>query len=708
MREHMLELWGRNKAKATGLLALVVATGMMLAVVPAANADTATTTYDTADEFLGGDAPDKAGKLTLTKVLTKAAGKKSTGSVRDAPTSPKLGAGVTFVLTRVTPKAGRTPGSMDPKTDSYVRTGTVYKGKTDAQGLITNGDSSSVGDGFWRDSAGNIIPGFPVDSANHSSYYYLLEESDMDNPYTRPDNPLFNPAYTKAEPSIFDLPYRATNVTTNRDAAGTVTSTSSEDGFVYNLHIYPKNVNESQIAKDAVKVTAPDGTARPGNLAQVGDTVTWKVTQKLYDDTRAGGMNGDGRIQLSEIRDGGRPGLFMKATDRVPAALTYVNQPPHLDLSWTEDGTQHTEDITTGGYVTIDPRPGSDGNVNKRSDSLQGTAMTTGPVKDMLTFPDLEKNSTVLTVKWYSNWNGRGLGELAGHYDAAKTYTDIKLELTYDTKVSGSDDGEASPMGLLTNAIASDNADNATHDPYYATASVPTAGLQFAKTNKKDQKDTTLKGLAGAVFRLTPVGDKTRFLGSDGKFYAEGATLPSGVTALEATSNSKGVVSFVGVPIVDSATGKVYADRNKLQFGLLEVTKPKYDPTGGTSPTTDYRAPSIAFGTVDFSKYQSAEPGTLTEGAGADIAKLDFKDYATKNMPTGDTSPFKNMRGDVIGKGLVNWRQDQEDPAKVGALPLTGGQGILFMLIVGLLVMFAGLAASKYRERRQSHAIHRA
>ncbi|AKV55804.1 hypothetical protein BACT_0062 [Bifidobacterium actinocoloniiforme DSM 22766] len=700
MRKHSLRMWTNGRAWLVAILAFAVALAMVVAVMPSAHADTST--YTTDDDFLPGDTPDSThpAKLVLTKLLTSKPGFTATGSIQDKTNSNmpdnQVGKGVPFKLTQITPPGGAHPGDMKPNQENTFVRRTEYVGMTDDSGVIQNGGS---GIGHWHTrSAGGYTDTTSLASFPHG--YYLLEEvtgPGSGNPYTDPSNPLFNPRYTPVEKAIYDLPYRSTNTTTP-SPGGTPTPV---EGFVYNLHIYPKNINDAQLIKQVVSVKKPNGASRDKNVAQVGDTVTWKITQKLYDDNHTTSPNGDGRLDLSEIPDTASTADALALVDVLPTSLDLVSGSVHVALSWTDNNVAH-QPVTTG-------LP-SFGDIGRSNMSRPVAGHSQESMVDPSMRPDTQKQNRLLS---FEVKNGSSLKTLYGNYVSGNTYTDIQVAITYDTKVTAEGDGDAGPMGLLTNVAVSDNLDNSGSNskPFSVAASVASPGFQFAKTNKAEASHVppiTLAGVPGAVFRLTDPSDRTQFLCDDAAFHTDTQINSFGgrVKAIEATSNENGIVTFTGIPIVDDTANAVYSDASKLKFGMVEYKKPQYCTANCNTPSptmTDYLAPSANFKTVDFSSLSGKPIADLQDTeVKPDVSKLDFKDYKTPSMPTGTTSTFKNMRGDVITLGLTNWQQDQTDPAKVGALPLTGGRGILLMLIIGLIIMVIGLVVSKQRERRMA------
>ncbi|BDR52199.1 hypothetical protein KIM372_01060 [Bombiscardovia nodaiensis] len=750
MRQHSLTVWRQNRAKLLGLVSLAIAVAMVVALMPTAYADT----YTGPDDFESGTQPLKAGKLTVSKRLSLKNGEKATGSAQDstkASNGTQPGVGVTFRLTRVTPTGSLTPGQMKPNVQTtFTRDPNyVYEGKTNATGDIANG--TAVQDGIWQwkkiDGSSSPAADFAWDSANTASYYYLLEEvtGAGQNKYTDPASPLYDPTYTVAEKSIFDLPYRATNTTT---PAGGGASTSV-DGFVYNVHVYPKNVNNSQILKKVTNVTDASGAARTGQVAQIGDRVFWEITQRLYDGKTAA-SSGDGKLDLSEInvaKTTSPSTVVMTIADRQPMRTKLSPGSAFITLTWIEDGSSKSLNLAasngTGGWAASDYLDVTGGTYswpnNNVKRSKNGPASLTGdilpPARDTV-----DNNHEF--VSWGEIYELKAKVLDAMNYAPTHAYSDIELHIPYESRLTAPtgvhvNDAEAYPVGYLENTVASDNIDNyGRMSTFTATAALPSPGFQFVKTNLKDSaKDPTLKGAAEGIFRLTKYDastqtvSKTEFLCDDNQFHpdkdANGVQIiqpdgTRGIHALEARSNQDGIVTFVGLPLFDGET--VTADVSRLKFGVMEYKPAKYpnpnfDPgqpeNAATNPRKlDYRSPSEAFGYIDFSGFAGKTRSDFASSntpIAASLENLNFKDYATNNMPTDATSPFKDLKGNTIvsykkpdntlvTKGLVNWRQDQNDPAIVGALPLTGGPGIVTMLVAGLVIMLVGLAYGRLKQ----------
>ncbi|BDR53422.1 hypothetical protein KIM372_13290 [Bombiscardovia nodaiensis] len=702
------------------LLCAALALLPLLLVVPAWAGTEAT--YNSTDNFHAGTTPDLSihPTLTITKRLTATGGHKATGSSQDAARARRApGIGVQFTLTQIEPTAGHTAGQMKPPATpgaddgTYTRIGPVYKGTTDSKGMIVTGGVKGPGDsGVWLNASDGALAQLPA-----GEHYYLLEETS--SPYNTGTD-----GYKMAEPSIFDLPYRATNSTKTTDASGNVTSTTSEDGFVYNVHIFPKNKTEQQLTKRAVEVKDAAGNARSDLVAQAGDTITWEITQRFYDETRHAGLSYDGKLDLSEMTQclttGPHPDCY-EMEDRLPSSLQYVPHSSHAEGSWEEeDGTEHTTDMNMANddgtshagasKLPLDPYSSDDGTISVAGPRWPVWNWNGNLNSTPLMYDSWSQGTTFL----HYIWNKIDFARAFSPSVAAK-HLNMRVTITYQTKVTSVGDSEASPAGELLNTVHVDHVDNfdntsGTLKPrplITASAWVPSAGLQFAKTNLQSNL-----GVVDAVFRLTKPDDKTSFLYSDGNFYKTGDPVPAGVTVVEARANKtsesqsfipnyaaaqpngQGIVTFVGLPIF-GADGKVRSDANQLKFGLLEYSGGHthilqdpgipFDPSSNPYINTAYQFSPTLFTTVDLSQYQGSAPETLVYNhtkLAADTSQLALRDYAA-HITAGT---FKNAENQDVTVGVVNWTQSESDPFS-GALPLTGGVGIGIMLLAGLTLM---------------------
>ncbi|AKV54994.1 hypothetical protein BACT_0360 [Bifidobacterium actinocoloniiforme DSM 22766] len=685
----------------------MVSAAVALLLAWPAYASTTVSMYDSAnDDFVAGATPvtGKRPKLTLTKRLTQMDAHKATGSSQDAGKAVMApGIGVVFKLTEVTPGPGGVAGMRPDQNRSYTRTSNVCTGTTDAKGRIAVG--GGTGSGVW------IRNGIPAEFPG-GVHYYLLEETSSPYDDGSPSG------YAKTEASILDLPYRATNTTRTMDGSGQVTSTSNEEGFVYHLHLFPKNKTEQQLTKRAVGVMDSAGHNRSDLVAQVGDTITWEITQRFYDGNTGSHPNQDGRLDLQEMLSCPTPNLSApdecyEMEDRLPSSLQYQTGSSQVVGSWEdENGALNSTrmDTTANGSLRLPLNPlgsgNSDGVTHVAAGRCPGPQGNGSP--PALMFDSWSSGTTFL----YYKWGGPDLSQVFQPSQPV-SHRNMKMTITYKTKVTGVGDSEASPAGLILNAVHADHIDNVTKPtPIAASAEVATAGLQFAKTNRQVDK-----GLVGAVFRLTKPDDGAGFLYSDGKFYKESDPKPEGVSVIEATANKiseeqslltghyakyqpkgQGIVTFAGLPILGE-DGRVTTENSRLKFGLVEYRAGKEHELSNSSlsfnPSSNpyNNAPSYQFArktfiTVDFSAYSGESFEEIVQarhGMAGDVPTNLFGDYQADRAKV--SAKFENAEGKNLTLGIVNWKSDEKDPTQVGALPLTGGVGIGLMLLAGLALM---------------------
>ncbi|OZG51086.1 hypothetical protein, partial [Bombiscardovia coagulans] len=632
---------------------------------------------------------------------------------------------------------GVSSGDMDPKLSNFD-THERYVGKTDGNGVIKNAPNASVSsasDGFWRVvDNGGVVTQFPVvDNAGVVNYYLLRE---MDSPYSRADNPLYDPLYNPSPDVIFDLPYHTTNKTTQLDTVTGVRSPVEVAGNVYHLHLFPKNVAKNDLMKTATKVVDVDGKDRGALYAQVGDTISWEVDYRLYNE--ASPVLGDGKLDIKEIQKytgknrNGKDYAVVFA-DRLPSGLKMLGGSPGVDpvpqvkLNWQDaSGAAHSAPIdakynAAEGEIVISSRRDSQGNyVVGTGMNLYRNVINNEPWWDQFIFPFASSSlDYFLPDDTDPQLNGNLWAFALSVGDFTRVFLDessvsgvshLWLSWTYETKLTGGGgDFVGHRSGLLVNEVAAETIDSIQikDGSLRADAVVATPGLQFGKSNKPEEGDLLAYGAPYAIFRLTRPEDRygsMSFLYEDGNFYdadSEGTPQgpPNGVKPVQAMSTNSGIVTFVGIPIVKkdprdpNSPGKV----TELKFGLYEYKEAEV--TQGIV----YIRPERVFKYVDFSEYAGKTPAELVrtrggKGVAADINKLDFGPYQCPLLLDDHGVPrFTDNRGQQIDKVLMNWRPGQADPGKVGALPLTGGRGILNMLFVGIVLMIMGLAYRKLK-----------
>ncbi|OZG51087.1 LPXTG cell wall anchor domain-containing protein [Bombiscardovia coagulans] len=734
MRELLLELSAKGKAGLKIVLPIVIAAVLFLVVVPTTHADPSSTivpgpsdTYAPEDQFVPDYETNKpsVAKLTLTKILNDLQGKKASGSNKDITTVDTPGVGVTFYLTRVTPKPSLEPSAMQPSNPNTFQRLETYVGTTDTNGFIRNPSSPfPQGNGYWRGSSadGSLTGGimnFPASNGSGGSNYYLLEEDTSSrNPYTNPSNSLFDPTYAAAEPEIFDLPHQTLNSTSSKDSVTGEIKPAQIRGSVYHLHLFPKNVISNDLIKTAKKVVDSDNIPRDSLYAQTGDTVSWEVKYRMYNDKSID--LGNRKLDLAEINqfvnDPANTGPFIVMADRLPSSLQMMQESQQFTLQWQlADGTIESRDLTTMVKYRdhIADNGGKPAGVGDNvSRDVIGPGVGSGnllPTVSGTSCPDpANGNPQICGNLW--TW---GLDRQAGSYiidqlkdqlkdqpkdqPNDKVAVNIWLSWTYNTKLTSSyGDLNANKPGLLINNVAAETIDSrkSGSGAFRANASLSSPGLQFVKTDKPESGSDP-KGLAGAIFRLTKTsGDQTSYLYSNGRFYLDNSPdIPSGVKPVEAMSNQQGIVTFVGIPIVGIDQNNPSGPQKVIQtgFALKEYKAPE-----------KFQIPTQAFTTVDFSAYSGLPVTSLARSRGgngitADVSRLAFNSYETPGMRRVDGSyVFKNAQNEGITKGLENLPKNEWG----GNLPLTGGRGILLILIAGAIIMLIGLLYRRHRRKK--------
>jgi LPXTG-motif cell wall-anchored protein len=605
----------RNK-RGVAFIAAIATLAAALIAPATANAATGDT-YTDADKFVAGKIDDSIKPtLTVTKYLTTAAGQKATGSEQDvtAGTNPgQPGVGVEFTLTHIEPTGDASAMKPDDAASfTAAADGAVYTGKTDGLGQIKT----------WTAAGGSAVTGEFPGGAN----YYLLKET----------GPLAG--YEAAKDTIFDLPYRATNTA----ADGTKT-----DGYVYNVHIFPKNVNTSQLNKQVVSST---GSA----VAQPGDVLSYKVSEKIYNE---GATADDSKVDRAELLAGNDEKPAIRLADRLSSALELTGDPT-VALTY-KDAAGNAQSVSVADYFTYTAST----DAPKRLDPNQADDL----------FSDGITGAHTNYLVWdFFNSKAVEFGNLIPA-DA----TDIQIVVDLKATVTAQGDSVSGDEGAIVNTAAVDNTDiPAGTNPPDITTKTPTAGYEFAKVT------TDGTALQGATFRLTDPTNDSAFLATDGNYYTDADSVPAGESFYEATSNNKGIVHFVGLPILTSAdpqTGKADAD---LQWNVAEVVAPN-----------GYQRNTAVFKTLAFSGIEGKSADEIASANPAGVVpstKPDFKAYGT-------TVAFEDISSNAVTQGMQNWKDNE--PGKPISLPLTGGMGIIIFLVAGVAVMGIVLAV---RRRRNS------
>ncbi|WP_339346999.1 LPXTG cell wall anchor domain-containing protein [Bifidobacterium apis] len=649
------------------LLGLAVAGATLLAgmvVLPATQASAATDYgYNAEDDFRPGAVQsDVHPQLTVTKYLSLAQGYSPTGSSKDAVELSKNAdlvpaKGIAFNVREVIPQPGQNLSDISASDENTYKVTANYIGITDGQGVIntwypadtaTNAPAVDISDS----SKAVSFPG----GANH---WYVLVENRDESPAFKANNPnkLDSNKYQDAAPSFFGLPYAANSL----DATDTA---SQVQGYIYHLHLYPKNMNITQFSKTVQSVKDSQNNVKPQRTAVAGDTISYKLTQKLYNT----GVKTpkDGKLDVSELNGDGKD---LRIVDRMSSSLKLKGEFKVVLHADGVDDVQLAEGATAD-YTESQPTS----NPNSFGDNKM--------------FANEAPSSN---VSYYQ-------------FDFFNTLTKVKnftpkaflLVITYDATVTG--DGDSTGTDGVANDAASDftenvDADGNHQDPIREHTNVINAVIAFgAVQNEK----TKFAALPDTEFRLIKSEkEPDEYLASDGNFYATDK-VPEGVVLYKATANKNGLVAFAALPVFGTPAPTKDAGKT-VQAGdwLLKETKtPK-----------DWRNPGIPFHTVTFGDAGKTEEQVAQEyGPHAtiqpDYTKLGFGKFGrTPKQITdggGTAIQFNNV---PVQTYLAHYATSDADAPL--ALPLTGGRGILLLLVVGALIMGGALYA---RNRRNNAA----
>ncbi|BDR55385.1 hypothetical protein KIMH_14960 [Bombiscardovia apis] len=654
MRIHNENAGSVNLAKRVLGLSVAVLTSAAAFLVAAPGAQ-ATPTFDTDDQFsttLGAH----AAKLDVTKYLQNAAGASATGTIGDKKPGTPVGVHVAFRLRQVEATAGHQPSDMDatassPTTGNYqfVSGGVDVYGVTDANGKIVNGTAGTDNGklGIWQTTpAASVVGGLGADAAKWKEQataagsnpadvavadfgtdlkYWILEE--VASPYT-------DAGYSSAEKSIFSMPFLTTG-----DNGGTV-----ETGYIHHLHIFPKNVLDQQLTKEAVKINGNNFDPAE-NIAVVGDEVTWEVTNALETGTP---VPNDNKLYLDDIKNTASyaSANYLIMADRLGSALTTTTANVGVEFRY-EDANGATISTPVGTEATI---AGPNGTNPK---ALDGTT-------DMFTSNITPDDSTYVSAAFKHDTTNTALVNAMN----AASMSNPRFVMTIKSTVTANGDSQGNQGGFLTNTAASDNANCSSHtNPPHAGGQVPSAGYQFAKVT------TDGHVVQGAKFMLEDPANADKFLADDGTF----AAVNDGKTLMTATSNANGLVTFIGLPVrLDARTGA-----NLGKYRLREVQAP-----------AGYQQPVAGFNGVDFSDI--ADTNTVTDAQVIAMYPTGIHPVATPNFgaykPSAIDATIVDASGTPISidNALANFADGQNAPI---SLPLTGGKGILLLLVVGLAIM---------------------
>ena len=639
------------------LLGLAVAgatllAGMVVLPVTQASADE-DYGFTSEDQFVPGALDEtKVPQLTVTKYLSMTEGFAPTGSAADANKLKNLtpAQGILFNVQEVQPKGdGKTLADIkadDPETWQVKSGTTKFAGVTNGQGVI---HTWYQGDGNGKPTSTEAT--FPAGKG----HYYILSENTANSPAFDSANPnkLDQNKYKTAANSFFGLPY-ATN---GSDANQT-------RGFVYHLHLYPKNVTKQSFTKTVQSVQDANGNPKNQITAVAGDTVTYKLSQKLYNENSP--KQNDGKLDVKELKGEGKD---VRLADRMSSSLQGNPDSVQADI---RDTAGKVVSLTADDFA-------KDVNTNKNPARLNDATQKM--------FADVPTSDVTYWVFDFFTASGAskalGLGT-----------SEMELEVTYTAKVTAN--GDSTGTGGVVNDAASDYSENKNDDgtpkePEHEHTNVTNAAIAFGSVQNAN---TNFAALPGTEYRLVENADSIdKYLASDGHFYAEGAA-PAGVQLYKATANNKGLVTFAALPIFGDEAETRAADKTvkNVNWQLVETKTPE-----------NWRNPGIPFQTITFADAGKTETQIVQEyGRNAtiqpDYTKLNFGkfDAPAEQIPAGTKMTFNNQ---AVSKYLAHYKTTEGDSPL--ALPLTGGRGIVLLLIVGALIMGGALYA---RSRRNNAA----
>ena len=637
------------------LLGLAVAgatllAGMVVLPVTQASADE-DYGFTSEDQFVPGALDEtKVPQLTVTKYLSMTEGFAPTGSAADANKLKNLtpAQGILFNVQEVQPKGdGKTLADIkadDPETWQVKSGTTKFAGVTNGQGVI---DTWYQGDGNGKPTSTEAA--FPAGKG----HYYILSENTANSPAFDSSNPnkLDQNKYKTAANSFFGLPY-ATNGT---DANQT-------RGFVYHLHLYPKNVTKQSFTKTVQSVQDANGNPKNQITAVAGDTITYKLSQKLYNENSP--KQNDGKLDVKELKGEGKD---VRLADRMSSSLQGNPDSVQADI---RDTAGKVVSLTADDFA-------KDVNTNKNPARLNDATQKM--------FADVPTSDVTYWVFDFFTASGAskalGLGT-----------SEMELEVTYTAKVTAN--GDSTGTGGVVNDAASDYSENKNDDgtpkePEHEHTNVTNAAIAFGSVQNAN---TNFAALPGTEYRLVENADSIdKYLASDGHFYAEGAA-PTGVQLYKATANNKGLVTFAALPIFGDEARAADKTVKNVNWQLVETKTPE-----------NWRNPGIPFQTITFADAGKTETQIVQEyGRNAtiqpDYTKLNFGkfDAPAEQIPAGTKMTFNNQ---AVSKYLAHYKTTEGDSPL--ALPLTGGRGIVLLLIVGALIMGGALYA---RSRRNNAA----
>ena len=660
------------------LLGLAVAGATLLAgmvVLPAtqASADEDSYGFSTEDNFKPGDLDDSVQpQLTVTKYFSLVEGYAATGSANDVNNFKNdkdlvPAKGIRFNVFEVAPN-----GSATNISDIVASDTSTWKMKDGTQKFVAETDGQGVIKQWYAaNTDGSPNKANPLQFPKGANHYFILQEDQKNSPAFANDNPqkLDITKYAPSANAFFGLPYRTNG-----------SNTDSTPGYIYNLHLFPKNRHSSAFAKTVQGVAdAKTGEAKASRFAKAGDKISYKLSQTIFNTTNP--VSKDGKLDTHELK-----GSFadLRIVDRMSSSLS-ANNDFTVKIDY-KDNTNADKSLPltqgeSGQYKLSTP--------TENPDRILKT--TASPHM----FPDNPENVSYFQFDFF----GGNATDTDGFIKKLQGLpaTVLQLDITYTATVTGK--GDSTGTDGVANDAASDFTENTTADgnptdPIHEHTNVVNAVLVFGSI--KSEKDG-YAALPKTEYRLVDPGNQDKYLASDGQFYAPKA-LPEDAVFYSATANEDGLVVFAGLPIFDTpASGtSPKAATNTVPAGIKWNVLETKTPSG-------WRSPGFSFQQVTYDNYKGKTVDELVQELGPhatiqpDYSKLSFGKFDVP-ATTITKNPIK-FNNENISKYLEHYAvTDADSPL---ALPLTGGRGILLLLVVGALLMGGALYA---RSRRNNAA----
>lgn len=631
-----------ERRRLNAVVGLVVAGATLMAGLAALPVSKASA-YESDDDFRDTISATDKPKLTVTKYLSTKPGQPATGSSHDGVEAAKGNTPASDVVFNVFEvKAdedhGKTIADVDPlDPGSYLKVaGQSFAGISNGVGVIDN----------WFEAAPDGSPTATPKEFPAGIHYYVMIENQAVSPSFQPGGRYAGQGYAPAQNSFFSLPYRT------QDG-------SQKAGYLYHLHLYPKNVNNSDITKQVTTWT--DANGQQGVLARPGDELTYQLNQKIYNEhpnnIGSSGGNSDGKLDVAELRQGVTD---LRVSDRMSTALQYEG-PATVVLVAGAANKSLVENVDyTRTYDETFPMSFDD----SRGISTTKTLFSENPAG----------GTKYLTFDFFKNADS--IKQFAADND---TVSELTLQISFKAKVTANGDSTGASQGSIQNTVMSSNSDIGNNVNPGGRIDTPAATASFGKVTK----DGT--ALPGAVFRLVDPKDDNKFLASDGNTYPEGT---KNVNFYTATSNAKGAVVFTALPIIENGVGR-YGDWRLQEWSV---------PQG-------YDRPSVIFSKISFAPKESSDYDIKGKTAHQIVTHfgnkpleathkyLSFGRYVYNNG--AQPVPPISVGGHQLDNYLANYKHG--DPDAPVNLPLTGGRGIVLLLMIGLVVMGGALYARNRR-----------